>query len=241
MNTNRNIENLVNASEKLLKIEKYLEEQSNNMAIVFVDMCNSTQLKQKPQKEWLPIICKFLLTISNIVIESGGKVVKYVGDEVIAIFPEDKNNMATFKAEKFVWHCYEELRKCDEKYLAKYALDYGGGASVNIKGLPQDFLGTFIDRCARISNLVEPDTALASYNFVQKSKNKSSWINLGNFLFKGISKKLKVYQLKDFGVPVMIHDPELITSQPKELVKIINDLRQKLKLCKNELKIHQNY
>jgi class 3 adenylate cyclase len=235
MASTRTLGGIVRASNTLEEIIRYLEDRTTNMAILFIDLCDSTRLKTKPQTEWLPIICKFLFTVSQIVTDKGGRIVKYIGDEVFSVFPEDKNLMASLRAENCIWECESELSKLGESYRAKYTLDYGSGAAVDFPNAPKDVLGTCIDRCARIAKLNEPHTALASHDFVEHSKHKASWSLLGQFDFRGITQKVKVYQLQDLGNPIRIPDDQLYTADSKHLVEIVIKLRGQNKKLLDEL------
>lgn len=240
MEIKRTPNDIIKAYDTKEKLINYLENRTKFMAILFIDMCGSTALKRKPQSEWLPIICRFLLIISNIIIQKGGRVVKYIGDEVFSVFPEDENEMATFRAENCIWECEAELKRLGEDYKAKYTLDYGKGATVDFNNTPQDVLGTCIDRCARIATIVEPTTALASKLFVEKSKHKESWSLLGDFSFKGIGEKVGVYQFKNLGKPMQISNFEIFATPKNVLIENIKELETKLNACIEELHVHRS-
>jgi len=83
----RSIQNIVRASDELSKLRSYLQERTAPLAVTFVDLVGSTALKRKAgQAEWLPTICRFLLLVTELVEQCRGRVVKYIGDEVLAVF-----------------------------------------------------------------------------------------------------------------------------------------------------------
>ncbi len=233
-NFNRTVPKLLKADSELKNALKILEDKTPNMAILFIDICDSTSLKKKPQKKWLPLILTILSKISQIVEKHHGEVIKYIGDEVFATFKEDENMMASWNVESCIYECSKELEKSGVS--VKYSIDYGKATSIEfIKGAPDDVLGECVDRCSRISKLLDKNTALASEYFVNKSQNKSNWEQLGIFPFRGIAKPISVYQYQNFGNKIQIIDPMLYTLKQKDLIHKLNNLKNKLLECNREI------
>lgn len=175
--------------------------------VMFVDLVGSTEFKaQHPsEEEWLPRLATFLLATTQIIKETHGRVVKYIGDEVMAFFDGSR---AVLNAE----HATEQiLAFCDEfkeyEYQVKIALDYG---KVNMLDFVADERaeigrsdpqGLRVDRCARIIGKATPNTVLCSKDFKNKSSSKGRWLKAGNFRGKGISGSIEVYQLNRSGCP----------------------------------------
>lgn len=235
MKKSRASERIIKADDTIKRMEKYLSERTSNMAIAFIDMDGSTKLKEKSQSEWLPKICRFLETISLVVSKNHGEVIKYIGDEVFAIFPENQDEVSCLRVETFVWQCVNIFKSLGNEYSAKFALDYGSAASVQFKNSPLDYLGTAIDRCARIAKIVSPKTAFASKEFVKQTKNPNSWKMLGQFTFKGLPEKVVIYQLKGLGKTIEIENYDLYSLSTNDLIIKINELKKKFDLCVEEL------
>lgn len=133
------------------------------LAVMFVDLVGSTEYKAKNPREeiWLPRLAKFLLGVTRIV-EAEGRVVKYIGDEVMAVFDGDGAVLATeHAAEKILQFC-DKLP--NEKLQVKIEVDFGEvslldfsaprGRSRGAKrvGISADPNGLVVDRCARIAS-----------------------------------------------------------------------------------------
>ena len=158
-------------NKKLKKdISDLLEETEN--AILFIDLCDSTELKTKLSPlSWITCINMFLTKISLGVRKYGGEVVKTIGDEVMATF---KNQADVIK---FIINFQETLNEISNEFskhgavaLCKIACDYGPMYHYGEK----DYISLTIDRCARIAKLCPKDSVLFSepmYNAFESNKH----------------------------------------------------------------------
>ena len=236
----RSIEDIVKAADRLSGLKSYLKHRTAPFAVVFIDLAGSTKLKAAvPQEEWLPIICRFLLCVSECVEENRGTVIKYIGDEVLAVYSDQDAKIATSRCEQCIRECDKKLRVLGHKYQAKFAADFGSAASVDFPNAAGDVLGTCVDRCARISKIAAPGTVVASKQFVAESVNKSNWKRIGHFPLKGFREPQHVFQLADFGNPIKIADPILYMASNEDLVAEVLKLRIDLKHSWESLKIER--
>ena len=61
-------------------------------AIMFCDMRNSTQLEEDlDRSEYMALLNHFFETVSMVIDEQGGEVLKFIGDAVLAVFPAGKD------------------------------------------------------------------------------------------------------------------------------------------------------
>lgn len=230
--------------EYISVIESNLEKvrAKRKCVIMFVDLVGSTAFKQKnpDEKDWLPRLAIFLTSVSKY-IQIHGRIVKYIGDEVMGIFENNSGILhAKQSAEQILDFC-ESSNKYN--FEVKIALDYGDVSFLNFKenllqnnnailltmGDPQ---GITVDRCARIMNKTPPNTALCSENFYKQSKSKSSWEFCGKFRPKGIERLVRLYRLK-FGCkkdPIKITDTDIsiddCSKRVKELEEKLQDLME---------------
>ncbi|GAG52291.1 unnamed protein product, partial [marine sediment metagenome] len=226
------------AHENLRRLEDYLQEQTQELVVAFVDLAGSTALKRRPQKEWLPSICRFLLHVSGVAEANHGQVVKYIGDEVLAVFVDDGHGLATVHAEGFLWSCETGIESTCHDLAAKYCLDFGRGAWVRPEKGPLDILGTCVDRCARIAKLGKPGTAIASGQYVAKSRNPTSWARIGSFCFHGLAEEVAVHQLDGFGGKGLIDVSEAnaMGRDPLEAFREVVEANRQLAECQADLK-----
>ena len=87
-------EKVSNLKAQQENIIKNIREGLSETVVVFIDMVDSTQFKtdcaDEPEK-WIYRVKLFSEIISEYVEQYGGKVVKYIGDEVMATFVQKPN------------------------------------------------------------------------------------------------------------------------------------------------------
>ena len=234
----RTLDGLVRADDVLRDLKSFLAEKTRPLGIMFVDLCDSTELKERlPQTDWLPVVARFLKTVTKIVQDAGGTVVKYIGDEVMAVFPDDVGHLLAAKMETCVRECSTRLAELGPEYTAKYALDYGEATWVDLApNVPRDVLGTPVDRCARIKKFLLPDTAVSSDAFVSVSPNSANWRKLGKVQLKGIRDSIVVHQLSALGASIPVLDKDATTSA-EDLKARVGDLQRMLDNCRGVLKV----
>jgi adenylate cyclase len=176
----RNLDFILSSAQALAKLREELRQTTTGLGILFIDLVGSTDLKHRStQEDWLPVVARFLIAASRTINEQGGTVVKYIGDEVMAVFPESNVGLTSLRMESCLWNLEEQLNRDEPRSYAKYAFDYGEAAEISFEGFPRDYLGSAVDRCARIAKFAKKGTALASNSYVTQSKNPRSWRRIG--------------------------------------------------------------
>jgi len=216
------------------KLKRQLSQSRGPVVVAFIDLCGSTDLKRQPQEKWLPIVGEFLLDVTRCVCRQKGGVVKYIGDEVLAIFEHSSKKVMISRAETFVSDCEAALRKhgCS---IAKYAFDIGRVVPVSVPGGASDVLGVCVDRCARIGKLLSPGTVLASADFVTGSSNHSGWRRIANVRPKGIEKPFDLFQLDGVGERITAREIHARTGSSASLMRKVSRLDRQLEVCREEL------
>lgn len=239
--SNRTLEAVIHAGDELSRISSWLQERTAPCVVMFVDLVGSTEMKATlPQDQWLVLICRFLFLTTQQIGAERGRVIKYIGDEVMAIFEDASTGLAANRAESCVIECEAALKGLPGTVRAKYALDYGECATVDFEHAPGDVLGAAVDRCARISKLAEPGTAVASEAFVAESKRPSGWRKLGEFPFKGLSDFVSVFQFQGIGAPMEVVHPELLTRSSKSLVTDLLAAQADVERCREEIRMFRS-
>lgn len=236
----RKPETILATAESISKLRVVLERKTAGLGIMFVDLVGSTELKYTmQQEEWLPLVARFLLTVSGVVAENGGEVVKYIGDEVMAVFQQRGVHLAVVKMEACVWGVEETLKTMTPPILAKYSLDYGSAAEIDFDNFPRDYLGTVVDRCARIARLAKRGTAVASGAYVAESKNHRSWRRVGKTDLRGFPSKETIYQLDGLGDSISSDEVSFAAKSSRDLMLEVSELNGRLSRCMEELKVQR--
>lgn len=150
-------------NEKSKQFADSLEELSNSqdLFIVFIDLCDSTLFKQSckprdlPEFHWIARQKFFLVKTASIVTNYGGEIVKTIGDEIMATFPSSKNPIEILLCIKEISAVFETsplYKTKTDKIKIKSSIDFGTCFDGTVtKTDVFDPIGTAVDRCARIS------------------------------------------------------------------------------------------
>lgn len=185
-----NIDNLVSKNISLMTEVVYIKEKITeskvSKVIVFVDLCNSTELKQsKEDLEWLTDVVLFINVLTNYVQKHNGIVIKRIGDEIMATFSDVSSS------EDFISDILSDIIL--KKYDFKIGIDFGDVFNLLFETNIEDPYGTIVDRCARITSLIKGSLLLASNSYVNELSVKNNYTYLDEFSLKGISQKTKIW------------------------------------------------
>lgn len=175
--------------------------------IMFIDLVGSTEFKDKNPDEfiWLKRLAIFLNEIS-IIINEKGRVIKYIGDEIMAIFSD--NSMAA-NAVHAVEKILLRFKELPYDFKIKIAIEYGEISfltfnnsnkedenHLKVLSIPDDPQGITVDKCARMMQLAKANTILCSDGFYSKYPDRERWKYCGKFKGKGIKVLIPVYQYR---------------------------------------------
>jgi len=166
-------------------------------AVVFLDVVNSTAFKiehQQHPERWILRVVQFSELLAQAVRTSNGEVVKFIGDEVLAIYSSvyDAQNLVGRVAE------IETSLTAATGFPTriKVAADFGRVYLLEFEGhVVPDPQGTPVDRCARIAKYATAGEVLASQSFAAATP-KLRWKKAGSAELKGLGRE-PIYQLGD--------------------------------------------
>jgi class 3 adenylate cyclase len=148
---------------------------SMDLFILFVDLCDSTEIKQfctdkvLPQSFWITRQKIFLARTAKIVRQYGGVVVKTIGDEIMATFDSSLQAPKIVSCCTEVFQGFDGLKQYDKgpfKIKSKAAVDFGECVNGDIlDNKIFDPIGTCVDRCARISKFASANEIAVSSDF----------------------------------------------------------------------------
>ena len=112
---------------------KYLQPKQEHRIILFIDLRNSTPIAEKlGHKEYFKFIRDFIFCISAGIMECGGHIYQYVGDEIVAWWPASKRNAK--RAIQSLIASRKVLNKNNEVFKRKYDIlpEYKAGMHTGI-------------------------------------------------------------------------------------------------------------
>lgn len=212
------------------------------VAIVFMDVVGSTAFKQdhiETPEIWILRVRQFSELLAEAVVRANGRVVKYIGDEVMAVFEN------IYDALNIVARIQEIEKNLSEATgfttQIKVSADYGKVYFLKFPGHDEiDPQGPAVDRCARIGKFGLPGQVLASSDFAAKTP-KLTWQKAGNIDLKGLGVQT-IYQLEHVTVdlsPLVTVKKERyedLIGKHQELLFIVQQLKAKNEALSNEIK-----
>lgn len=208
------------------QVIKQIREGFVDKAIVFMDVVGSTAfkvtMKDEPER-WILRVRQFCQLLAAAVQSCNGRVVKFLGDEVMAVFddPLDAQNLVGRIAQ-----IEENLKSATGvETRIKVAADFGPVYLLNFDGHNEsDPQGTPVDRCARIGKFGMPGEVLASQAFTEKTSSLR-WVKVGMTELKGLGKQA-IYQLSKKTVTIAPRK-EVMQSEYDNLIEERDELRIK--------------
>lgn len=187
---------------------RYLHPKDERRIIMFIDLKDSTPIAEKlGHHTYFKFIRDVIFCISAGIMEKGGRVYQYVGDEIVAWWPSSKRNAklcieALLQARKIV-NKNGEVFKRNYDIIPEYKVGiHEGVVTVGQVGIMKKDLvmsGDTINTAARIRSACNDTNQkiIASKDLIDLAKMKD-WQteNLGEFELKGKNESLELYALK---------------------------------------------
>ena len=188
----KSVDNLLRSfSEKESELDgigESIKESAQPVAVVFMDLVDSTIIKQclAPER-WLGYVFKFIQTVSQLARLTEGTVVKRIGDELLITFDDvgDAESFITAVSGSSLLGGYD----------FKLAADYGEVYHFQFEeGLEKDPYGNVVDRCARLAKMAGPGVTLCSASYAAKANDRETvYGSLGKFYSKGFADVQEVF------------------------------------------------
>jgi len=257
---NIKLENLEEVQAKVADIIKTREDVVKEIrngftdcVVVFIDLVDSTKYKIEnaatPEK-WILRVKQFGEVIREYIEKTNGRVVKYIGDEVMGIFDKATkidDALSLILRIKNIENNLSEITGTPTS--VKIALDYGKVFLLKYERHDElDPQGTPIDRCARIGKHCSSSTILSSFEFVSNCAFPNHWFKLGNVEMKGLGSqpifqygeqtielknKIEIteeaHQVLTTTVKNLTDDNQSLVLEKKTFISTIGSLQQQLK------------
>lgn len=257
---NDKLDNLESINSKVEEIKKeqsvvikQIRDGFIDCVVVFIDLVDSTKFKIENQNEpekWILRVYQFSEIVKEYIENSNGRVVKYIGDEVMGVFDQTTQIDDALSLILRIQNIESNLSEITGfQTKVKIALDFGQVYLLKYEGHNEpDPQGTPIDRCARIGKYCAPSTILSSYEFVSKCSFTKHWTKVGITEMKGLGnqpifqygeqtieiiKKIEIEEEKLNKInednQKLIEDNQSLSLDKKELISTITQLQEQIK------------
>jgi adenylate cyclase len=185
-----------------------------NLTIFFSDIVQFTDLSDTMEPERLAVVINsYLSEMTNIALECGGTIDKFIGDAVLVFFGDPESEGDAEDALRCVEMAVrmQERVKALQGYWKKIGVSNGlkvrmgiatGYCTVGNFGSDQrlDYtvLGSPVNLAARLQGLADPETVLVdqnTYSLIDKHVNAEA---KGEFVPRGFSRPVRYYELLEF-------------------------------------------
>jgi adenylate cyclase len=187
---------------------KYLKPKNEFLIIMFIDLKNSTPIAEKMDNaSYFRFIREFIYHISTALLELGGRIYQYVGDEIIVSWPAKQKNyknciQALISARKNIEKNGDRFRRA-YGFLPEFkvGIHYGEVTIGEIGVIKKDLAmsGDAMNTTARIRDACSElnQKFIVSKEFLEKS-NLTDWQTetLGGYELKGKNTSIELFALK---------------------------------------------
>jgi class 3 adenylate cyclase len=161
--------------ELLPQLVESIVADTADVFLLFVDLCGSTQYKQRciaqrqPDITWIFRQLIFLQRAADLVKKYNGVVVKTIGDEIFAYYEATTDPENVLKCAIEIVQGFENVKSFqgDSLIEAKASIDFGltYNGSINNSDL-FDPIGSAVDRCARLNSKAKKNEIVFSEDFI---------------------------------------------------------------------------
>lgn len=213
---------LLNKTDFNIKLGESLKIQGN---ILFTDIRDFTTISENLSPiELIQFLNQYMECILPLATKHGGIIDKFIGDSIMILFPFSSDD-----ALEFVINTYKNIQEINKSGVNPfqirngYGLHFGeialGTIGSNTR-MQTTVIGDSVNVAARIESLTKKlgATILMSGDFVQNISSNYKYRFVGNFLLKGKSEKVGIYELLE------LDDPEVMEkklSYAKDLATLL--------------------
>jgi adenylate cyclase len=187
---------------------KYVHPKIETRIVMFMDLKDSTPIAEKlGSQKYFRFIREFIYQVSNALIEYGGRIYQYVGDEIVVSWLYNKENAR--KSVHALVQARRNLNKRQRDFKKKYGIlpEFRVGIHIGVVTVGEigvikkdlAMSGDTMNTAARIRTCCSEldQRYLASKEFVVKARLDESQVeNLGMVELKGKTKDIELYALK---------------------------------------------
>ena len=161
--------------------ETFTNPQRVGKLVMHVTLTDAVSMKEHGDAHWLPTMGWFYDQVGDAVVGQGGTISKYLNDGVVATFSLDLGAEAINAAIQVQERIAEAQR--ENTYRCNCAIGIGAGKVVEFtNGVYTDYIGTVVDRSARLSNAANAGAIFVDNGTVDASNMTRVFANYGNVI-----------------------------------------------------------
>lgn len=187
---------------------KYVKPKTENRIVAFIDLNDSTTIAEKlGHMQYFKFIREFIYHISNALIEYGGRIYQYVGDEIVVSWIYNEKNVK--RCLKAVIEARRNIQRESDKFKRDFdtipefrvGIHIGEVTVGEIGVIKKDIAmsGDTMNTTARIRSACSDMNRkfIVSKDFIEKSDLESfQWESMGLVELKGKRKEIELFHLK---------------------------------------------
>lgn len=208
--------------------EAFTTPQRVGKLVMHVTLTDAVSMKEHGDAHWLPTMGWFYDQVGDAVVGHGGTICKYLNDGVVATFSLDLGAEAINAAIQVQERIAEAQR--ENTYRCNCAIGIGAGKVVEFSnGVHADYIGTVVDRSARLANAANAGAIFVDNGTVDASNMMRVFANYGNVINREGGQYLsQVEELPAADFPERIKYREILwAAQPfsvraREVTKIVD-------------------
>src|SRR6266542_1872508 len=187
---------------------KYVKPKTEKRIVMFIDLTDSTSIGEKfENKQYFKFIREFIYQVSDALIQYGGRIYQYVGDEIVVSWMYNTKNIKNCM--KALLAAHKNLQKNSDHFRRYYGIvpEYRVGIHVGdvtvgeIGIIKKDLAmsGDTMNTTARIRSACSElnEKYIVSKDFIEHANLKSWQVeSLGPVVLKGKEDEIELFSLK---------------------------------------------
>jgi adenylate cyclase len=202
-----------------------LEAFRRAVTVMFTDIKGSTEYFEKyGDLAGLALVCECNDLLRRIVENHGGRVIKTIGDAVMAVFDGCAESVQAAVTMQRQLRTVNRVRKKEDEMLVRIGLHHGIGIVKT-----DDVFGDVVNVASRVESIAKPQQIVISDSLEREiSPSKFDIAFLGRFRFKGKTEDRDIFQVQWSDTPVtQVHEAHTIvshrTTRPAVLQRLAPD------------------
>jgi class 3 adenylate cyclase len=171
---------------------KFKREQVQDLTVFFIDIADFTQKSESDKLATVKLVTAFEDIVVPTVAANRGKVVKKMGDAILAVFKHPVSAVVAAMTTQQKIGQYSSMRLEQEKFQARIGLNTG-----DVTWKDNDVFGRTVNVASRMQNKADPGGILITEATWKQVREYVRCTELGPIQVKGITEAITAYSLEE--------------------------------------------